>query len=615
VRIASKINTALFAIFACGLLAVFAVLHLSIQPKFEEIERSDARMNHKRVTDAFEAMTEKLETATQDYAFWDETYGFVQGENAEEFVASNLSPEFKAVANLGVNTLVFLDAEGGVRWGAAYDLETEATLDGIVKEIASFAKSQSLTGTEASLTARGLMQTSKGLFLVAIAPALKSDHSGPAMGKVATAKMLDIEAAKQLTGVDFSLALLSDAMSDAELPDTVQLTTLQDRIETTSLIRSVVGKPLAYLKVNSSRSVSLTGSIAIRSAMFLMMLVALTTAAGVWLFLKLAIVSRIEALKTHFATAGSSGTIKQAALRDSKDEIGDLARSFNSMAGQVNHLRDALADSAYMSGLSEWAAGTLHNVRNGLAPVAATTWQVEQLFNEPWVKNIEVASIEYADAATPPERRLKLNAYLIGVAARFAEVAKQTTDLTGQVKGATKSVLDMVSEFERYAHRKTDLEAVNILPLIDSVAASTIAIRAKDIELVLPAASATVSANGIILRQIVSNILVNATEAIESQPRRGRIEVSIAAHPGKAGFTRIAISDNGEGLAQDNLNAVFQRGYSTRLNRSGGLGLHWCGNAIKLLGGTIHAESDGLGLGTKIVVDLPNFEQNVKEAA
>ncbi len=195
-RISSKINAALFAAFASGTLATFAVLESTIKPQFDEIERSSAQLNHKRVTDAFEAFTEKLKTATQDYAFWDETYSFMQGENTDEFIASNLMPEFKAVENLGVNALIFLDASHKVRWGVAYDLETQEPLDGIVKEIAHFSRSHAYIGGSEEQAKRGIIRTSKGLFLVAIAPALKSDRSGDPMGKVISAKMLDVEAAK-----------------------------------------------------------------------------------------------------------------------------------------------------------------------------------------------------------------------------------------------------------------------------------------------------------------------------------------------------------------------------------------------------------------------------------
>ena len=86
VRIASKINAALFGAFACGLAATYGVLTTVIQPRFEEIERAEAAADHKRVTEAFNTFTEKLETAAQDYAYWDETYAFVSGTGGDDFI-------------------------------------------------------------------------------------------------------------------------------------------------------------------------------------------------------------------------------------------------------------------------------------------------------------------------------------------------------------------------------------------------------------------------------------------------------------------------------------------------------------------------------------------------
>ncbi len=221
-----------------------------------------------------------------------------------------------------------------------------------------------------------------------------------------------------------------------------------------------------------------------------------------------------------------------------------------------------------MSGLSEWAAGTLHNVRNGLSPLTATTWQVQQLFEGAWLKNIETAAKELADSETTPERREKLNTFLVGSAPRFVEAAKKTTDLTANINEASQSVIDIVAEFESYAHRKTKLEPIDVRPLIEAVAKSTIGLQTERIELVLPQTSALITGNEVILRQIISNILVNAVEAMESQKNRPRIEFSIAPNDSNAAFTRIAISDNGEGLEAGRLESIFRRGVSTRTRRN-----------------------------------------------
>ena len=49
---------------------------------------------------------------------------------------------------------------------------------------------------------------------------------------------------------------------------------------------------------------------------------------------------------------------------------------------------------------------------------------------------------------------------------------------------------------------------------------------------------------------------------------------------------------------------MFERGFSTRAMKSGGLGLHWCANAMLAMGGSLRLESDGGGLGARAVLTL-----------
>lgn len=614
-RIASKINTALIGVFACGTVASYVVLQSTIQPRFEEIERSQAQLNHKRVTDAIEASTEKLQTATQDYAFWDETYGVMHGEGVEDFITSNLTPDVKAVTNLRVNALLFQKPDGSILWGRAFDLETEKPIDGLVESIAEFVNKNVSTGTTLEETVHGLVATPNGLVLVAIAPVLKGDHSGEPSGHVATAKLFNAAAFKELTGVEFNIEALAQADPLKVPSEDVALRTFNTSVVTTSVLKSAMGQPLALLHVTSDRNMSRVGAHAISSALIMMMLAALIACGILWAYLAHSVVKPLSDLSSHFATAGSSGRIRPAALAGGEDELDELAQSFNTMADQVNHLRDALADSAYMSGLSEWAAGTLHNVRNGLMPVTTAAWQIEKLYEGTLLTNIDTAAAEYANEATPPERRQKMNTYLAGSAARLAENARRSTELTRRISEASKSVLEIVSEFERYAHSNAELAPVELLPLIASVSDQTVAAVYKNVTVVLPSTPATVRTNIVILQQVISNVLINAVEAIESNNTKGRIEISIAPHSLIETMTRISIRDNGEGFATGREAEIFRRGVSTRHHRAGGLGLHWCANAVKVLGGTICAASDGPGQGATIIIDLPTFALIKREAA
>ena len=64
--------------------------------------------------------------------------------------------------------------------------------------------------------------------------------------------------------------------------------------------------------------------------------------------------------------------------------------------------------------------------------------------------------------------------------------------------------------------------------------------------------------------------------------------------------------DDGVGITADNLQRVFDKGFSTKCRDTNyGIGLHWCANAIGALGGRIWAASEGPGLGASMHLMLP----------
>ena len=65
------------------------------------------------------------------------------------------------------------------------------------------------------------------------------------------------------------------------------------------------------------------------------------------------------------------------------------------------------------------------------------------------------------------------------------------------------------------------------------------------------------------------------------------------------------ISDNGIGIEESSLDLIFQREYSSKEDGKGGMGLHWCANAIRNMDGKIYAETGGLGQGAVIHLILP----------
>ena len=73
------------------------------------------------------------------------------------------------------------------------------------------------------------------------------------------------------------------------------------------------------------------------------------------------------------------------------------------------------------------------------------------------------------------------------------------------------------------------------------------------------------------------------------------------------------VSDNGAGIAPENLARLFRYGFTTR-EQGHGFGLHTSAIAANELGGRLSAESAGEGRGAAFTLDLP-FEHPRQKAA
>ena len=113
-----------------------------------------------------------------------------------------------------------------------------------------------------------------------------------------------------------------------------------------------------------------------------------------------------------------------------------------------------------------------------------------------------------------------------------------------------------------------------------------------------------VSANPALFELVLINVLDNA---ILYGPDGTRIVLSAEDLGDRC---RIGIADEGCGIPEDDLVRVFERFYRVRRSeaspRGSGLGLAIARGFVEALGGSIEAQTPGVGNGgTKIVIELP----------
>lgn len=132
-------------------------------------------------------------------------------------------------------------------------------------------------------------------------------------------------------------------------------------------------------------------------------------------------------------------------------------------------------------------------------------------------------------------------------------------------------------------------------------------LRGHDLQVVLAPNLPLILADGVLLEQVVVNILDNAAKY---SPEGSTITVGALQ---KGLRVEISIADRGPGIPQADLSRVFDMFYRVAIGdrqRAGtGLGLAICKGLVEAMGGTIRAETGTPeGAGTRIVMTLPVHE-------
>ncbi|MBE7186154.1 MAG: HAMP domain-containing protein [Methylobacterium mesophilicum] len=607
-RIVTKTNLALVGVVAVSALLNFAVLEWTIMPRFLDIETATAERNQSRAIEAIQVQKDQVAASARDYAFWDDSYGFMQ-DQLSNYEEKNVSAE--SLKALSVNYFVAVDLAGRIKLDKGFDYagEEPAVIRLLAMDDLPAEHAFRRVGDQPE-SRQGLLRTDKGIVAVGYAPILTSERAGPSQGTLMFGKVLDIDALRQATKVDFDLLPADVGLRSLNAPRSNT-----DSIETRTVLNGIDGKPLVVLVSKTDRLISSAGRQAIWVAMSLLAVGGALLIVTLAFLLRRIVIARVEAMRSHLVTVASTGSLAPLPPDNSGDELSDTIESFNRMAAQLAELREALRRQDYNHGAADQAAGILHNVRNAVSPISTLTWDLLRDEDAPWKQNLAKAIEQLSDSALAPERVGKLNQFVALSAAKFLEEgAKRKANLEA-LSTMVRHVDRILKDEDAVSHGERAIETIDLSSCIAAAAAivrgrTGIALAAE-----LPL-SASVHGHRIVLEQVLANLLLNAAEAIAATGADGTISLSAyeTQHDG-APALEIRIADTGDGIPPDRLERIFEKGFSTRRERSSGLGLHWCANAVNAMKGRLYAESDGTGRGARLHVVLPAAVAELKEAA
>ena len=628
-----KVTLLLVFVTCLSVASNYAAMQTFVFPSFVSLEHEQAVRNIERVQRAIDRDLEILGGFAEDWGHWDHTYEFAAGEY-EDYRAENIYLD--AFTGFHANIVYYYNADGEViveqlyDFDAAENLETEGfTLSNLPRDHWLLQPNdQDMGGVKTEI-----ISTSLGPALVGAATILTSKNQGPPGGTLVFGRILtesEVGSLRARTNVDFSVwpsdstdlaaaeMAIWEGLAGSDRKIAVE-ETHEDTLSAYATLNDPTGKPIVFLRADSPTDITMIGDRALNAASVWMICAGLITIVITLMLLRFVVVAPTTRLADLMVRVGQSGNLDERAEIDRRDEFGVLGSQFNSLLDNLSEARRQVAEDSYLTGMAETAAGVMHNVRNQMQPILANLGQASSFLESRSEKNVKTAVSELGDQDVPRDRKQKLLDY---VDLTFDERKAGDRKLAASLREMASQVMtidDILSQHQSAAYSergparaslyKALASARNVLASADEVVAVTIEPDMAN----LP----SVRCDEIVLSQVIGNILLNAERSIlESGIAGGEITVSGARSTNDdRTVVRLTISDNGGGIAPDILARMFDRGFTTKQEGKGGLGLHWCANTLSSIDGRIWAENDGVGNGAIVHVEIPAVDQLVLEPA
>jgi len=272
-----------------------------------------------------------------------------------------------------------------------------------------------------------------------------------------------------------------------------------------------------------------------------------------------------------------------------------------------------LVVASRQAGMAEVATSILHNVGNVLNSVNVSASVIAEKVKNSKAGYLEKIAAMLRQHGEDPAAFLNLDdkgkqlpAYLERLAAYLAQERQALLEEVGSLRSNIEHIKAIVATQQGYAKPAGVAEPVQPSELVeDALRINAGMLQRHQIEverqqdLHLP----TVSVDKHRVLQILVNLIRNATHACD-EAKVDRKNVTVQIHD-DARRLRISVRDNGVGIARENLTRIFNLGFTTRKDGHG-FGLHSGALAAREMGGTLLAESGGLGQGATFTLELPH---------
>ena len=270
-----------------------------------------------------------------------------------------------------------------------------------------------------------------------------------------------------------------------------------------------------------------------------------------------------------------------------------------------------LIKASRQAGMAEIASNILHNIGNVLNSINVSISQADDIARQLKIDNLQkVATMiaenaDVSDYLVSDNKGKQIPEYLERLSSELANDQNEVIEELKSVKRHLEHVKQVVSMQQQYAMANQFVEKVDLAKVLeDAIHMSSGSLEQHRITLVREfetGMQVTIDKHRVL--QILVNLIRNAKHAMQAADHNDK-QLTITVQRSETDMVSIIISDNGIGIAPENLIKLFNHGFTTKANGNG-FGLHSGANFAQQLGGSLIATSDGLGQGATFTLTFP----------
>lgn len=604
---------------------------------YEQLEEQDTAQNVQRAINAIHNDIMTLNVKTRDWAWWDDTRDFVQG-NMPEYVEANLLDE--TYLDLGMNFMLFFDQEGKSVYAKAIDTQSgvEIPLPGV---LAGLKPADSLLHhTSAESQTGGILIDSEGWLIISSLPILKSNNVGPSVGTFMWGYFLDdayLANIARITEVDLALQPIANtktlpadfqtAYLELSSPDSIFVQPIDaETVAGYTVIHDLYGNPALILRAAMPRAIYAQGQSNLTYLLLSVGAIGIVFTLVAALMMERMILSRLSKLSDSITHIRKTGDLKTPVAVNGNDEIGNLARGLKTMLEDLSQSRAKLEEAnreleqrveQRTADLSEANAQLREEIAERRQAQTMLAQARDQALNALKVKSQIIANVGH-DARTPLTTiNLRTEMLQLG---KYGPINEKQEEVLENILVSSQQLMgfinNMLSEAQ-FTNGKVTLAKKPFKPaqIIHELLLVLIPLaERKKIELhaeVDPSLPETFIGDPDRLKQIITNLVDNAIKFTLSGG------VTIKADKIDSSNWQLQIVDTGRGMSEEALKHIFEpfwqvdSSLTREANRGVGLGLSIVKQLAELMGGQVKTESK-IGAGTRFIVTLPYEEYHAE---